>query len=115
MMAALFASRALWMIVRPGVTVIVMVIMVVMTLMTTAVAIVIVVTSIFAMSRAGSLFHLFDIGVSVHRLYQLTDGGGPLVVQLVVKLLVLEPFGEGSNGLGIGDVGDGVFLSPRSA
>ena len=30
------------------------------------------------------------------------------MVQLAVKLLMSEPFGEGSNGLGIGDVGDKV-------
>ena len=30
------------------------------------------------------------------------------MVQLAAKLLLLEPFGEGSNGLGIDDVADGV-------
>ena len=85
-----------------------MVITVVTTVMTTVVAIVIVVASVFVVSRAGSLFGFFRVGVSIHRLNQLTNGGRPLAVQLAVKLLMSEPFGKGSNGLNIGDVGYGV-------
>ena len=85
-----------------------MVITVITTVMTTVVAIVIVVASVFAVSRAGSLFGFFRVGVSIHRLNQLTNGGRPLAVQLAMKLLVSEPFREGSDGLEIGDVGHDV-------
>ena len=68
----------------------------------------IVVTSAFVMSGACSPFDIFGIGVSVRCLYHLIDGGGPLAVQLVAKLLVSKPFGEGSDGLGIDHVGDRV-------
>ena len=105
---ALSASRALWTIITSGVTVIVMAIMVIMMVMTIVVMIVIVVTSIFAMSGAGSLFGFFGASISIRCLYQLADGGGPLAIQLARKLLVSEPFGEGSDGLGISNVGDGV-------
>ena len=81
-----------------------MAIMVVMTVMTIGAVIVIVVTSVFVMSGAGSPFGFFGIGVSVHHLYQLADGGGPLAVQLAAKLLMSKPFGEGSDGLSISDV-----------
>ena len=73
--------------------------------MTIAAVIMIVIMSIFIMSGAGSPFSLFGIGISIHHLYQLADGGGPLTVQLATKLLMSEPFSEGSDGLGIGDVG----------
>ena len=96
------------MIVTPGVAVIMMAITVVTTVMTIMVAIMIIVTFVFMMSRAGSPFSFFGIDVSICYLYQLTDGGGPLAVQLAVKLLMSEPFGEGSDGLDIGHVGDGV-------
>ena len=88
--------------------IIVTVITVITMVMTIAAAIMIVVASVFAMSGVSSLFGFFGVGVSICHLYQLANGGGPLAVQLTVKLLVLEPFGEGSDGLGIGDVGDGV-------
>ena len=68
------------MIVMPGAAVIVTVIMVVTTVMTIAAAIVIIITFVFTMSGAGSPFGSFGVSVSVRRLYQLTDGGGPLVV-----------------------------------
>jgi len=79
-MAALFASRALWMIVTPGVAVIVMAIMVITMVMTIAAAIVIVVASVFTMSGAGIPFGFFGICVSIHHLYQLANGGRPLAV-----------------------------------
>ena len=59
---ALSASRALWMIVTPRVAVIMTAITIIVMVMTIVVAIMIV------------------IGVSILHLYQLTDGGGPLVV-----------------------------------
>ena len=108
MTAALSSSRAPWTIVTPGVAVIVTVITVVTTVMTIAAAIVIIITSVFAVTRAGSPFGFFGVGVSVRRLNQLANDGRPLAVQLPAKLLVSKPFGKGSDGLGIGDVGDGV-------
>ena len=53
-------------------------------------------------------FSFFGVGVLVSCLYQFVDGCGPLAVQLATKLLMSEPFGEGSYGLDIGDVGDRV-------
>ena len=85
-----------------------MAITVIMMIMTIVAAFVIVITFVFTMGGAGSPFGFFGIGISVRHLYQLAEGGGPLAVQLTAKLLVLEPFGEGDDGLGIGDVGDGV-------
>ena len=41
-------------------------------------------------------------------MYQFIDGSRPLAVQLSMELLVLEPFGEGGDGLGVGDVGNRV-------
>ena len=63
-----------------GVVVIVMVVTVLMTVMTIAAAFMIIITSIFMMSRAGNSFGFFSIDISIRHLYQLTDGGGPLVV-----------------------------------
>ena len=67
-----------------------------------------VIVASLVMSRAGSPFGSFGIGISVCCLYQFTDGCGPLVAQLSTELLVLKPFGEGGDGLGVGDAGDGV-------
>ena len=68
------------MIVTSGIMVIMTVITVITTVMTIMVAIVIVVASVFVMSRAGSPFGFFSVGISIRRLYQLTDGGRPLMV-----------------------------------
>ena len=68
------------MIIMLGVMVIVTAIIIVMTGMTIAAAIVIVVMSVFAMSRAGSPFGFFGVGISICCLYQLADGGGPITV-----------------------------------
>ena len=77
---ALSASRALWTIITPGVVVIMTAIMVIMMVMIIVAAIMITIASIFVMSRVGSPFGFFGIGVSIHYLYQLTDGGRPLAV-----------------------------------
>ena len=53
--------------------VIVTAIMVIMMVMIIMAAIVIAIASVFVMSRAGSPFDFFDIGVSIHYLYQLAD------------------------------------------
>ena len=66
------------MIVMPGVAVIMTAITVVMAVI--AAVIMIVVTSVFAMSGVGSPFGFFDFGISIHYLYQLANGGGPLMV-----------------------------------
>ena len=108
MTVALSGSRALWMIVTPGVTVIMTVIMVITMVMTIVAAIVIVVASVFVMRGEGRPFGFFSVSVSIHHLYQLDNGGRPLAVQLAMKLLVSEPFREGSDGLEIGDVGHDV-------
>ena len=68
------------MIVTLGGAVIVTGIVVIMTVMTITAAIMIIVACVFVMSRAGSLFGFFGVGVSIRRLYQLADGGRPLVV-----------------------------------
>ena len=53
---------------------------VVTTVMTIVAAIMIIVTSVFMVSKAGSIFGLLGVGIFVRHLYQLADGGGPLVV-----------------------------------
>ena len=68
------------MIIMPGVTVIVTVIMVITRVKTIAAAIMIAMAFVFVMSRAGSPFGFFGISIPIHRLYQLADGGRPLMV-----------------------------------
>ena len=84
------------------------VITVITTVMTIMAVTVIIIESTFMMSTAGSSFGFFNVSVSIRCLYPLIDGGRHLAVQLVTKVLVSEPFGEGSDGLGIGDVVDRV-------
>ena len=96
------------MIITPGVMVIMTAITVITMVMTIAAVIVIVVASVFMMSRAGSPFNFFDVSILVCHLYQFANGCRPLVVQLAMELLMPEPFGEGSDGLGISDVRNGV-------
>ena len=67
-----------------------------------------VIVASLVMSRAGSPFGSFCIGISVCYLYQFADGCGPLAVQLAMELLVSEPFGESGDGLGVYDVGNEI-------
>ena len=50
-----------------------------------------VIITTLVVSRAGSPFGFFSIGVSICSLYQFADGYGPLAVQLATELLVPEP------------------------
>jgi len=91
-----------------------MIIMVAVVIVTATVIIVVaphiaavIVTALVA-SGAGSPFNFFSIGIFIYRLYQFTDGCGPLAVQLATELLVPKPLGESGDGLGVSDVGNGI-------
>ena len=115
-MAALSASQAIWAVVALGLTVIVTAVMVVAVVLVIMTVIVVIVAPVITMviiaalmvSRAGSPFNFFDVSILVCHLYQFANGCRPLVVQLAMELLMPEPFGEGSDGLGIRDVRNGV-------
>ena len=67
-----------------------------------------VIVAALVVGGAGSPFGFFGVCVSVCCLYQFIDGCRPLAVHLSIELLMLEAFGESSDGLGISDVGNGV-------
>ena len=79
-MVVLSGSQALWMIITPEVMVIMTVITVITMVMNIVATIVIIIASVFAMRGAGSPFGFFSVGVSIHHLYQLANGGRPLAV-----------------------------------
>jgi len=115
-MVALSASRALRAVVVPRVAVILVAIIVAAAVVIVTAAVAVIIAPVFTMviiaalvvSGAGSSFGFFGVGVSVCCLYHFTDGCGPLAVQLSMELLVLEPFGESGDGLGISNVGNRV-------
>ena len=85
----------------------VMIIMVAVTVVVAPIFMTVIVAAL-VVSRVGSPFSFFGVSVFVCYLYQFTDGSGPLVVQLSIELLMLEPFGESGDGLDVSDVGNGV-------
>ena len=93
-----------------AVVVIIVVIVIVMTVVAVIVASVftLVIIAALVVGGASNPFSFFGIGVPICCLYQFADGCGPLAVQLLTELLVLEPFGEGGDGHGVGDAGNGV-------
>ena len=101
--AALSTSRAIREVIMPGLVVILVVVMVIVEPIFTMV-----IVAALVVSGAGSPFGFFGVGISVCYLYQFIDGCGPLVVHLAIELLMPEPFGESSDGLGVGDVGNRI-------
>ena len=112
----LSTSQAIWAVVMPGLMVILAVVTVVVVALVVMVAVVVIVAPVFTtviimalvVSGAGSPFDFFGVTIPVCYLYQFTDGCEPLAVQLAMELLMLEPFGESSDGLGISDVGNEI-------
>ena len=105
--AALFCPRALRAVVTLGLAMNLVAVAVVATVLIIT-AVVMVIVTVLVVSGVGNPFGFFGVGVFVCCLYQFTDGCGPLVVQLAPKLLVLEPFGESDDGLGVSDVGNEI-------
>ena len=100
------------MVITPEITIdlVVVAVVAVVMILTTAVAVVVasVIVAALVVGGASSPFRFFGVGVPVCYFYQFADGCVPLAVQLSTELLVPEPFGEGSDGLGVDDVGNGV-------
>ena len=115
-MVALSTYQAIRAVVTSGLADILVAVAVVAAVLVITAAVTIVVAPVFTtvivaalvVSRAGNPFGFFSVGLPVCYLYQFADGCGPLAVQLAMELLVPEPLGESSDGLGVSDVGNGI-------
>ena len=106
---ALSTSRAIRAIVTSGLAVILAAVTVVAAILIITTTVAIIIAPIFTtVIIVVGPFSFFGVGISVCYLYQFADGCGPLAVQLVMELLVSEPFGESGDGLGVSDVRNGI-------